>query len=124
MVSRQQREAKLALKATRLAKQKKRVKKQVRLAALANAAPEIPLVLTAAPARDEPDYDVWQSEAEDEGDQPDPSSSAESAVGDDVNHPVGDDVNHLVGDDVNHPNLCCSRFACVFKSQQSVSFSY
>jgi hypothetical protein len=28
--------------------------------------------------------------------------SAESAVGDDVNHPVGDDVNHLVGDDVNH----------------------
>jgi hypothetical protein len=48
MVSRQQREAKLALKATRLAKQKKRVKKQVRLAALANAAPEIPLVLTAA----------------------------------------------------------------------------
>ncbi len=87
MVSRQQRESKLALKATRLAKQKKRVKKQVRLAALANAAPEIPLVLTAAPARDKPDYDVWQSEAEDEGDQPDPSSSDESAVGDDVNHP-------------------------------------
>jgi hypothetical protein len=105
MASRQQREAKLALKAARQMKQKRRAKKQAaRLAALANPAPEIPPVVSAAPARDEPEYDVWHSEAEGQAAQSDSSSSAAFPdVGDDVNYPVGDDVNHPVGDDVNHP---------------------
>jgi len=93
MPSRQQREVRLALKAAHQKKLKRRAKKQAaRLAAVADPAQEIPPVVSAAPARDEPEYDIWHSEAEGQAAQSDSSSSVASLdVGDDANHPVGDD---------------------------------
>ena len=114
--------ARLELAAAKKLKKKKKAKKLARLNAEANAEAEAEAAgedlanrsQSAAPARDELEYDVWHSS--------DPDADSDSAplvernvgddhnhpiVGDDVNHPpVREDVNHLtVGDDVNHLNV-------------------